>query len=202
MSENSQKVLATRQKRKREIVDIMGGCCSLCGYHNDETALELHHINQEDKEFSFNKYGSYPRYEILIPELQKCILLCANCHREVHNSKKGIELQSSFNLEKALYYKSQVRGGEVHEKYCIDCGKVLSNNRATRCDACEKIRQRVVERPSREELKELIRNKPFTQIGEQFHVSDNSIRKWCDYYSLTRKKTEIKNYSDEEWNLI
>ena len=53
-----------------------------------------------------------------------------------------------------------------------------------------------------EELKDLIRIKPFTKIGEQYQVSDNAIRKWCDKYNLPRKATEIKKYSDEEWELI
>ena len=55
---------------------------------------------------------------------------------------------------------------------------------------------------SREELKNLIRNKPFTQIGKQFGVSDNTIRKWCDKFNLPKKKTEIQNYSEEEWSKI
>ena len=48
----------------------------------------------------------------------------------------------------------------------------------------------------------MIRQQSFVQIGKRYNVSDNTIRKWCDYYSLPRKKTEIKNYSDEEWILI
>lgn len=63
-------------------------------------------------------------------------------------------------------------------------------------------RQRTVERPSREELKQLIRTKPFTQIGKIYGVSDNAIRKWCDFEKLPRKKNEINKYTDEEWALI
>lgn len=55
---------------------------------------------------------------------------------------------------------------------------------------------------SREELKKLIRTTPFVQIGKQFNVSDNAIRKWCDKYNLPRKVSDIKKYSDEEWELI
>lgn len=57
-------------------------------------------------------------------------------------------------------------------------------------------------RPTREELKNLIRNYPFTKIGERYGVSDNAIRKWCDSENLPRKSKEIKSYSDEEWDLI
>jgi uncharacterized protein YjcR len=48
----------------------------------------------------------------------------------------------------------------------------------------------------------LIRTIPFTKIGEKFGISDNAIRKWCDSYNLPRKSTEIKKYTDEEWELI
>ena len=54
----------------------------------------------------------------------------------------------------------------------------------------------------REDLKKLIRSMSFTSIGKKYNVSDNAIRKWCDKYNLPRKVSEIKKYSDEEWELI
>ena len=85
---------------------------------------------------------------------------------------------------------------------CLKCGKELSDSRAQYCRDCFNITQRKVERPSREELKQLIRAKSFTIIGKQFNVSDNTIRKWCDNYNLPRNKSDIKQYSDLEWALI
>lgn len=55
---------------------------------------------------------------------------------------------------------------------------------------------------TRKELKEQIRTKPFTQIGKEQGVSDNTIRKWCKRYDLPFKSKEIRSYSDEEWNNI
>ena len=55
---------------------------------------------------------------------------------------------------------------------------------------------------NREELKSMIRNMSFVQIGKHFNVSDNAIRKWCDKYHLPRKTTEIRKYTDEEWEKI
>ena len=48
----------------------------------------------------------------------------------------------------------------------------------------------------------MIRTLPFTKIGEKYGVSDNAVRKWCKSRNLPYKKTDIKNYSDEEWELI
>ena len=70
------------------------------------------------------------------------------------------------------------------------------------CCECYNFQQRKVQRPSREELKQLIRNKPFTKIAEQYGVSDNAIRKWCKVENLPSTKKEINSYSDENWQKI
>ena len=87
---------------------------------------------------------------------------------------------------------------------CIDCGKEIGF-KATRCIQCENKNKKISlenMKVSREELKNLIRTIPFTQIGKRFNVSDNAIRKWCIKYNLPKTVKEIKSYSDEEWELI
>lgn len=87
---------------------------------------------------------------------------------------------------------------EPKKWYCIDCGKEITKG-YERCEECARLKRRKAVRPSREELKQLIREKPFTQIASEYGVSDNAIRKWCDAEGLPRKKTDIKKYSDKEW---
>lgn len=55
---------------------------------------------------------------------------------------------------------------------------------------------------SREDLKNKIRTIPFVEIGKQFGVTDNAIRKWCDKYKLPKKVSEIRKITDEEWEDI
>lgn len=74
-------------KRTREnaeyIFSIVGDKCSVCGYNKCSSALELHHLDPNTKEFNLSKSRSYSK-EAIDKEIKKCILLCSNCHREVH----------------------------------------------------------------------------------------------------------------------
>lgn len=90
-----------------------------------------------------------------------------------------------------------------HKKYyCPICGKQVSG-KGKKCVKCSHIeQQKVKDRPTREQLKELIRNKSFLEIGKQYSVSDNAIRKWCKTYCLPDKKTIINKMSQEEWEEI
>ncbi len=73
-------------KLKLKCVEYLGGCCKKCGYNKCIGALEFHHKNPSEKEFCISrKIRRTPNFEkILVPELNKCDLLCANCHREKH----------------------------------------------------------------------------------------------------------------------
>ncbi len=90
------------------------------------------------------------------------------------------------------------------KNYCIDCGKEITS-RATRCADCAK-KQKIIpleEMPvTREELKQLIRTLPFTQIASKYNITDNAVRKWCDKFNLPRTKKEINSYSNEDWTLL
>lgn len=91
---------------------------------------------------------------------------------------------------------------EQKTKLCKKCGKPLSSNRFEICQLCAHENQRRCEWPTREELKQKIRTSSFLQIGKEYNVSDNAVRKWCKYYNLPFKSKEIKKYTDEEWENI
>ena len=79
----------------------------------------------------------------------------------------------------------------------------LSSHKAQLCiDCAHKASRKVIERPSRKELKILIREQSFTNIAKKYGVSDNAIRKWCDSYDLPRQKYIIKKFSKEEWEKV
>ena len=77
-----------RSELKKKAIDYKGGKCSKCGYATDFSALEFHHVDTSTKEFNISKYALGKDWGIIRKELDKCILLCANCHREVHSFMK------------------------------------------------------------------------------------------------------------------
>ena len=154
--------------------------CEKCGWHEinpitKKVPLEIHH-----------KDGNYQNNR---PENLE--VLCPNCHSLTPNFKA---------LNQSDRQRTQVRK-DKKEYYCVDCGKLITKG-SIRCKQCE-AKTRITEKPySREELKQLIRTTPFTTIGKQVGVSDNTIRKWCIQYNLPSKVKEIKQYTDEDWSKL
>jgi hypothetical protein len=76
-----------RKERKAALILMLGGKCSRCGYDRCFRALEFHHIDENGKSFSLSVLGYTCSWERLTDEAKKCILLCANCHRELEEEK-------------------------------------------------------------------------------------------------------------------
>lgn len=86
-------VIYWRIKVKKKLVEYKGGKCELCGYDKCIDALDFHHKDINDKKFGIG--GKSYSFERLKKEADKCILICANCHREIHyiedKNKKEVE---------------------------------------------------------------------------------------------------------------
>ena len=78
-------VIRRRKKLKKMAVEYKGGKCQCCGYARDITALEFHHSDESKKHFGISSAGITRSWEKTRKELDRCVLLCANCHREVHS---------------------------------------------------------------------------------------------------------------------
>ena len=150
--------------------------CSICNlepfWNGKKLTLILDHINGKNNDDRLNNLR----------------WVCPNCNQQ-------LETTGTKNPNRSIIAKKY---------YCLDCGiEVFKNSK--RCIKCE-AKHRTISleemRISRDELKNKIRTIPFTKIGAEFNVSDNTIRKWCEKFNLPKKSSEIKKISDEEWELI
>lgn len=171
---NSESVMRAQRRKKIDAVERFGGKCCLCGYNKCINALEFHHLeNKEESPAYVIMRWSWERAK---KELEKCILMCANCHREVHYNDREIDLQ---NLVKP-WIECECEGcklpfetKEVDQKFCSR--------------KCVQLSQRKTERPTKEILIDLLNNDSFVSVGKMYGVSDNSIRKWCKNFGIDPK---------------
>ena len=82
-----------RQNRKFELINFHGNKCQICSYSKCIGALEFHHINSKNKKFGIGS-GDITSYHKLLKESMKCIMICANCHREIHEGLILVEFSS------------------------------------------------------------------------------------------------------------
>ena len=83
-----------RKVRKREYkikaISLMGGACSICGYNKNAAGLDFHHIDTSKKENEPRYALRQKDFDAAMNELAKCILVCKNCHAEIHHPNMAI----------------------------------------------------------------------------------------------------------------
>ena len=84
-------VVVHRRRRKLKAVSHMGSTCYACGRDGPAAMFEFHHWNADEKDFGLSESGIPHSWSRVIAELAKCVMLCANCHREVHAGVRELD---------------------------------------------------------------------------------------------------------------
>jgi len=181
MSYNSEKVKRWRKGLKKKIVKSMGGKCCVCGYDKCYSALSLHHIDPSQKDFQISKVRVSPKkWPDIIKELNKCALVCNNCHSEIHD---GItKLPKTLPSVKLTY--EQTINTETYDD-CPVCGDKKPITYKTCSRTCSAKRQFKVGWEN-VNLKEELNNKSFEQIAKELGCSGGAVHKRA-------KKLGLKN---------
>jgi predicted HNH restriction endonuclease len=88
-----------RFRTKAAAIKYLGGKCEKCGWHGNQAAMQFHHL--KEKHFTIGNVAN-KSWDVIKKEIEKCILLCANCHMIEHSSKN----EDKF-LREALNYKGR-----------------------------------------------------------------------------------------------
>ena len=86
MKKNSEYQLNFKRRKKEEAIAIFGSKCQICGYNKCMGALDFHHLDPTTKKYTITRIMGR-KWENIVPELNKCVLLCANCHRIRENKE-------------------------------------------------------------------------------------------------------------------
>ncbi len=81
---NSKAVSKRRKLIKEMAIEYKGGKCCNCGYDKCARALHFHHLDPNEKDFGIGGNGRTRSWEKVKEELDKCVLVCSNCHAEIH----------------------------------------------------------------------------------------------------------------------
>ena len=158
-------------KRKYEAVQLRGGRCERCGYNENLAALDFHHRDPQTKNFQIDMRSfSNTNLDTLKEELDKCDLLCANCHREVHHPNLKLdEIEDLINTEA----KNKVSFTNMTGSICPVCGKRFPKAKG-KIYCSKECREADKHYPSIEE------------VNEQYKIL-KSWEKVAQHFGLTRK---------------
>ena len=90
-----------RRETKLRAIAAFGGECGTCGYAFAPAAMEFHHPDPSKKEFAISVDGIYRTWEKVQKELESCVMLCANCHAEVHAGVRVLDVTLPSSHEAA-----------------------------------------------------------------------------------------------------
>lgn len=191
---SAMKVTNFHRRMKLKSIEYKGGKCINCGYKKSAAALVFHHRNPEEKDFTISR--KVLKWGRLQPELDKCDLLCSNCHLEEHERLQT--LKETDRNRKVREVIPERRSAEVLEVTCLVC-KILFK-RKDRLDStpifcsnlCRGVNQEKTHWPDREQLQEMVLTYPVTVIAKQLGVSDVAVKKRC-------KKLRITTYGRGYW---
>lgn len=202
----------SRIKLKERLVEYKGGKCEKCGYNKCITALEFHHIDPNEKDFGIGSFNVLS-FDKCKREVDKCILVCANCHREIHYEEHLKKQKEEEEKEKLIFENiMKNRDNYPNVKHIKNSYKYLSesgilediNNNISREEIFKKYhinnktlnkfleennivytkRKIISNKPNKEELIELLKTNSKLAISRMFGVTWQSGNKWCKKYGI------------------
>ncbi len=177
---NPECVINWRRRTKIKLIEYKGNKCVKCGYNKEcPSAFDFHHLDPTEKEIKIG--GSSLSFEKLKKETDKCVLVCKNCHAEIHEEKYKEQRKQAIKKwgerdKKIEYIKEQ-----KEERECAQCKLLFKPQDYTQkyCSIkCSIESQKRVVRPTQEQLLKEIKELGYCGTGRKYGVSDNAIRKW------------------------
>ena len=165
---NSKSVAKRRRILKAKAIKILWWKCCICGYCKSISALDIHHKDPSKKEFWLSSSWITRARHKVEKEITKCELLCANCHRELHNNRTVKEAL----IELSLYESKSIP--LIKDNVCACWWK--KNGYSKQCAKCRWLETRVFSE-DHAILVNKVKEKWYEATWRDYWVSWNAIRK-------------------------
>jgi len=194
MSRNSEHVKRWRERTKARLVEAMGGECVCCGYKKSIWPMEMHHLDTSKKEFGLgSSRANIVSWKRISEEASKCVMLCSNCHKEVH---QGITVvpptAKSFDQSFANYKELEKSASDAMDQ-CPICGKSKPSHLFTCSHECGATKAGHVDWEKIDVLKLKEQGKSYAEIGEMLNVSGGAVYKYIKKVSSVTTKGRTFN---------
>jgi len=179
-----------RRNLKIKSVIYKGRKCENCDYDKSITALQFHHLDPSKKDFTISK--STMSWDKIKSELDKCILLCSNCHIEEHERQRAKKQASEKILLKDL--QNEIKENRI----CKSCKKPFSvrfDCKSQKCRSCNS-KTTKIPRPSKKYLSELLNSMNLSDAASNLKVSVSTLKRICNELGVDKpkSKTIFTNY--------
>lgn len=179
---NKEYLKAYRLRVKMKLIEYKGGKCQKCGFDKPiPRVYDFHHRDPKTKEFTISGQKTVG-FEKLKKEVNKCDMLCRNCHAEVHDNPEEREALMKAHKDRLLSIKN-----------CTKCKKEFKPNRRiqTRCSNCKSDYKQPSKCPQKRTVQSIVKRiqsgrTTWTVVGRKYKVSDNAVRKWARKYELLK----------------
>jgi hypothetical protein len=169
--------------KKKQVILTMGGKCSRCGYNKNLASLDFHHLDPNTKSFNLNATViAYGPQEAVQTELKKCVVLCRNCHSELHNPVGDWNNLPDVEVNFAHTHKITL---------CYDCGKEVTNSyMSKRCPDCNNKSREKATWPDIIELIDEVNQTTLAAVAKRLGVTHQAV-----HARIERHKAKGKNPS-------
>lgn len=174
-----------RRRLKRQAIEYKGGECCVCGFRGHPAAYDFHHSDPAAKDFAIAS-GNYRSFAKVKAELDKTLLVCANCHRTIHGEQCDLEhARKREELRGLREAQPPMRGRRLQYKElpCAGCGapkrvEITRESVTCRKECAAKFNEKI-DWPSDTELSEMVWQGPVLQLARRLGVSEVSVKKRC-----------------------
>lgn len=174
MSKNSEAVKRWRRNAKARLIRGFGGSCCLCGYNKCDDVFEFHHLDPSHKETHWGAMrSSITGWNNIVLEMVKCVMLCSNCHKEVHAGAAEVPITAPRLTLDAVNYRDDERSNDYDA--CGVCGEQKLKNRKTCSQKCAASRRMKVDWNGHDLPALVLQHGSYEAVGDLFGVTGAAV---------------------------